>query len=141
MREVTPPSSKIFMVTNSKKKGIRFELLLSDWLTALLGIRYRRTPNSGAMRQDWPFDLIKVDRKPCVLDDIGIEAKDCADLPKFVTDWIDEANEAAIDGNFRNWALIFHRPKTTENFVLMKQSTFGNLIKEVQDYRDRLGEH
>src|SRR3990167_6356278 len=110
----------------AKQKGNQFEREISDWISNLTGVRYRRTPNSGAMRMDFPFDLQKVEQKPSPLDGVGIECKDQKTLA--IPAWIKQIEGECIDAgkNPNKWFLIFNiRGK---RYVVLPQDYYGHLL-------------
>jgi hypothetical protein len=79
---------------------------------------------------------MKAERKPTPIDGAIPECKDVADVPKFILDWIDQATEAALDYGTADWFLVFHRPQTTNDYVMMPKEYFGKLMKHLHAYEE-----
>lgn len=79
----------------AKAKGKRGERELAEWMTKISGVKYGRTPASGAYHLDFAFDVYKRENKPSIFDGVGNENKNTKNLR--VGDWIKQIETAMAD--------------------------------------------
>lgn len=67
---------------NSKRKGSRFELAVSKWLTLWSGYKFQRTPYSGAnhFNRELASDIMCADQKHQFKCNISVECKSYKDI-------------------------------------------------------------
>jgi len=89
----------------NKAKGMMFQREVAEYLTKITGVLWKSTPRSGAYRQDWPGDIVKVGREPTKYDNTLIECKNHKTL--HIGKWIEETKQEMIDGDKTKWILFF----------------------------------
>lgn len=114
------------MSNYANKKGKVGELELAKWMEKVSGVHYRRVPMSGALHQDFPFDVMKIGSQDSVFDGIGNENKNTKQLA--VKDWINQSEVAADDASVRDWFIRFALHGTNKNYFILPESYFEKLI-------------
>lgn len=111
------------------QKGKKAELEVAELLTKLSGVKFRRVPLSGAIHQDFPFDLMKIGSQPSIFDGVGIEVKHQKTLK--IPTWIKQIKEACEDAGFpfitAKWFIAFKWKG--EWYFILNQNYFTHLHK------------
>ena len=112
----------------AKAKGKQFEREIAELLTQISGIRYRRTPMSGALRIDFPGDVMKMEQKPSVFDGILLEMKNHKSLK--VPAWIEECKSEMEDASQSSFLLVMKIKG--EKYFLMNERLFTKTFKKIK---------
>jgi hypothetical protein len=120
-------------MVNSRTKGKRGEYWLRDWMKRISGVEYVRTPMSGALHLDFPFDVTKRGGAPSVFDSVGNEMKNTAKLN--VGQWIEQIEEACDDywgERLRHrWFVAF--TKKGRHYFIVPENYFEFLLDKSKD--------
>lgn len=128
------------LAKSAKEKGKRFERELADWMTKITNCKWNRTPMSGALHQNFPFDCIKTERnKETIFDNVGNEAKNTKEIR--MKEWIDQIEIAYEDYlqmpyGLEEWFICF-RYKGKMYFTIPKYY-FEKLLKFYKFYRNEI---
>jgi len=114
---------------SARDKGKKGERFIAELLTRLSGVKYRRTPLSGGLRLEFPFDVLKIGNEPSRFDGVGIEVKNTANLS--IPDWIRQIKGECEDAGYASfsskWCIAFRHK--TEWYFLLNQNYFEHLNK------------
>jgi Holliday junction resolvase len=96
------------LISSVRQKGKQLEREVAEWVSRITGVKYRRTPNSGAIRQVDLFagDIMKIElNKATVLDECVIECKNCKTLS--VPSWLKQVESECEDAQRKHFVIFF----------------------------------
>lgn len=111
---------------NSKQKGNRYERVIAELFTQISGVRYKRTPMSGAYRFNFSGDIMKSESQPSCFDNILIELKDRKTIS--MPEWITRTEEEMLDASYNKFILAFKYK--AKNYFVINEELFKKLFKD-----------
>ena len=113
------------LIKSARAKGKQFERDVAEFITNWTNVKFRRTPCSGGIRGVFPGDIMKMEQKPTIFDDVLLEMKDQNQIS--MPTWIKQTESEAIDANLTKWLIFFkHKGKI---YVTLPMPYLEKLIK------------
>jgi hypothetical protein len=113
----------------ASRKGKYFEWQISNELSRILGVKFRRTPCSGGIHYYFESDLLKMGNKPTIVDNFILECKDQKTIKLLA--WIKQVKEECQRADTKKWLLFIK--VNGEAIVVQTLAQYEDILKQANE--------